>query len=88
MSELSEGTLREHDQRLEVAILTEVVGLHPERLTRDELTLRMADGPGEADRVAVADRLQELKRDGLIRVNGEVVEPTRAALRAAVVFGL
>jgi len=87
MSELSEGTLRERDQRLEIAILTEVVGLHPERLTRDELTLRMADGPGEADRVVVGDCLQELRRDGLIRLNGEVVEPTRAAMRAAEVFG-
>lgn len=87
MSERGERELRERDLWLEQAFLSEIVGLHPEKLTTDELALRMADGPGEADRIAVGDRLQELQRDGLIRLNGEVVEPTHAALRAAEIFG-
>ena len=53
----------------------------------DELVLRMANGPDEADRIAIGDRLQELRRDGLLRLNGEAVEPTHATLRTAEVFG-
>ncbi len=88
MSETTDGTPRERDRRLEGAILLEIVSRHPGHLTTDELVLRVADRSSGADRTAVGDRLQELKRDGLIRLNGEVVEPTHAAVRAAEIFGV
>ncbi len=88
MSETTDGTPRERDRRLEGAILSEIVSRHPGHLTTDELVLRVADRSSGADRTAVGDRLQELKRDGLIRLNGEVVEPTHAAVRAAAIFGV
>jgi hypothetical protein len=72
--------------RLENALLGEVLLQHPDRLTQDELALRMEGGPNDTDRIAVLDALQELKRSGLIRLNGEVVEPTFALLRAAEIF--
>ena len=65
------------------ALLSEILSLHPDHLTSDELVIRMADGPSETGRVAILDSLQSLKRSGLVRINGEVVEPTYAALRAA-----
>jgi len=73
--------------RLENALLDEILIQHPDRLTQDELILRMEGGPNDTDRIAVLDALQELKRSGLIRLNGEVVEPTLALLRAAEIIG-
>jgi hypothetical protein len=72
--------------RLENALLDEILIQHPDRLTQDELILRMEGGPNGTDRNAVLDALQELKRSGLIRLNGEVVEPTLPILRAAEIF--
>jgi hypothetical protein len=69
-------------------VLTEIIILHPDHLTSEELVVRLEDGPSNTDRVAILDSLQELKRSGLTRRNGDVVEPTHAALRAAEVFGL
>jgi hypothetical protein len=45
--------------------------------------VRMEDGPNGADRLAILDSLQALKRSGLVRFNGEIVEPTHAGVRAA-----
>lgn len=39
-----------------------------------------------ADRIAILDALQELKRSGLVRFNGEAIEPTYVALRSAEIF--
>lgn len=78
----------ERDLRLENALLMEIVSQHPDRLTREELVTRMEGWPTGADRIAILDSLQELKRSGLIRINGGVVEPTFATLRAAVIFDL
>jgi hypothetical protein len=86
MSETSSHLPAERTLRLENALLTEIVIQHPDHLTQDELILRMEGGPKGTARIAVLDSLQELKRSGLIRLNGEVVEPTFAVLRAAEVF--
>jgi hypothetical protein len=40
----------------------------------------------DADRVEILDALLALKRSGLVRQNGEVIEPTRAAIRADEIF--
>jgi Fe2+ or Zn2+ uptake regulation protein len=73
---------------LENALLSEIVALHPDRLTADELAVRMEEARSNTDRVAIEDALQALKRSGLVRLGEEVVEPTYAALRAAEIFGL
>jgi hypothetical protein len=86
MSKTSSRSPAELDLRLENALLTEIVSQHPNHLTQEELVTRMEDCPTGTDRIAILDSLQELKRSGLIRLNGGVVEPTFAALRAAVVF--
>jgi hypothetical protein len=67
-------------------VLIEIIILHPDHLTHEELIVRLEDVPSDTDRVAILDSLQELKRAGLVRQNGDVVEPTYAALRAAEIF--
>lgn len=86
MSKASSRLPAERDLQLENALLTEIISLHPDRLTQEELVVRMEDCPTGTDSVAILDSLQELKRSGLVRLNDEVVEPTFAALRAAVIF--
>jgi hypothetical protein len=82
------GVMSLNAEQIEEVVLIEIIASHPEHLTSEELVVRLEDGPSNTDRVAILDSLQELKRSGLIRFNGEVVEPTHAALRAAEVFGL
>lgn len=79
--------LEECDMKIQHAILAEVLTLHPDHLTTEELVLRMED-TGDAHRVALIDMLRALKSFGLVRINGEVVEPTYAALRCAALFEL
>jgi hypothetical protein len=78
----------EQDLWVEHSLLSDIVVLHPDHLTSEELVVRMEDGPSNTDRVAILDALQALRRSGLVRLNGEVVEPTYAALRAAAIFQL
>jgi aryl-alcohol dehydrogenase-like predicted oxidoreductase len=80
------SSIGERSLRLKNALLDEILTQDPNHLTLDELALRMEGGPNDTDRIAVLDALQELKRSGLIRLNGEVVEPTFALLRAAEIF--
>jgi hypothetical protein len=82
------SSIGERNLRLEHALLDEVLTQDPNHLTQDELTLRMEGGPNGTDRSAVLDALQELKRSGVIRLNGEVVEATFAVLRTAEIFEL
>jgi hypothetical protein len=74
------------DLLIEHALLSEIVVLHPDHLTSEELVVRMEDTPGDTDSIAIRDALQALKRSGLVRFNGLVVEPTYAALRAAAIL--
>jgi hypothetical protein len=73
----------EWDPWVEHALLSEIITLHPDHLTAEELVVRMEDGPSETGRIAILDSLQALKRSGVVRITGEVVEPTYAALRTA-----
>lgn len=86
MSQPSSESLEDRDLRVEQALLSEIVFLHPDHLTSEELVLRMEDDPSDTDRIAILDSFQALRRSGLVRLNGEVVEPTYAALRAAAIF--
>lgn len=68
--------------QIEGAVFSEIVHLHPARLTLSELVLRMADGQDGSECVSIHDSVQALKRSGLVRQSGETIEPTYAALRA------
>lgn len=76
----------ERELWLEKAVLLDIVTVRPRRLSHDELAMRMDDGKSQTDRQAVQDALQSLKRSGLVRLVGDVVEPTLAATCAAVLF--
>ena len=86
MSQPNSKSLEDRDLMVEQALLSEIIFLHPDHLTSDELVLRMEDGPSDIGRITILDSFQALKRSGLVRLNGEVVEPTYAALRAAAIF--
>jgi hypothetical protein len=72
--------------RLENSLLLEIVDQDPVHLTQDELVLLKEHPSAGTDRIAILDALHELKRSGLIRFNGEVIEPTYAALRGVEIF--
>jgi len=86
MNEVSSRSPAERHLLLENALLMEIITQHLGYLTQDELVTRMADDPTGTDRIAILDSLQELRRSGLVRFSGEVVEPTFAASRAAEIF--
>jgi hypothetical protein len=86
MSKASNRSPAERDLQLENALLMEIVTQHLSHLTRDELVTRMEDLPTGTSGIAILDSLEELKRSGLVRFSGEVVEPTFAASRAAEIF--
>lgn len=76
----------ECDLRIEQALLSEIITLHPDRLTPEELVRWMQGKPSDAGRIAILDALLVLERSGLVRQNGEVLEPTHVALRADEIF--
>jgi hypothetical protein len=84
MCQASSKSAEERDLWLEHALLSEIIILHPGHLTSDELALRMEDR--NTTQVEVLNNLQALKHSGLVRFNGEMVEPTYAAVRAGAIF--
>jgi hypothetical protein len=70
------------DTTIEAAILRQLLALHPVHLTVGELSREIggaAGGFAQAD--AVERAVRELATAGLAHRNGEVVIPSRAALR-------
>jgi len=66
-------------------ILEEAVELHPRHLTARELSLRIVIDPDDSREIETAiGAIEDLRESGLFRYRNddEVVEPTRAALRA------
>jgi hypothetical protein len=58
-----------------------VLLFHPDHLTRDELLLDLTTRmDGQAADVTYRDAICSLRASGLLRVEGESVLPTRAAL--------
>jgi hypothetical protein len=86
VSQTSSPSPEERELRTEQALLAEIITLHPDRLTPAELVRWMQGKPSDAGRIAILDALLVLKRSGLVRQNGEVLEPTHAALRADAIF--
>lgn len=77
----------EEDHLRRLNILCEVLQQFPATLTVEELvrtqaTQRLGDQQAEPWERAIT----ELRGDGLLRLNGEVVEPTLAAIRANELF--
>jgi hypothetical protein len=67
------------------AILEEAIDLHPQRLTVDELSLRVVADPADGREVETAsEAIRDLRRSGLLRYRNDdrVVEPTHAAFCA------
>ncbi|HKB52010.1 MAG TPA: hypothetical protein VKC63_11375 [Solirubrobacterales bacterium] len=67
--------------QVENVVLLQIATLHPDHLTPEELIVRLED-PSDTGRAAILNAIGALKRSGLVRLTGEVVEPTYAAVRA------
>jgi hypothetical protein len=76
------------DEITERAVLTQILFLHPDRLTILELFLKMeGDSESFAKKDAVERAVRELSRDGLLACDCRRIWPTRAALRFEELLG-
>lgn len=78
-------TTFDEDEREEAAVLRQVLELHPDVLTRDELIREMTGGgpKGFSDVDALERAIRQLAGTGLLHQNGDVIRPTRAAVNFA-----
>lgn len=67
-------------ERMRRSILTEVLFVHPEQLTVQELFRRVEGEPRGTGQDTVDRAMHELNCDGLIACHGCKVSPTRAAI--------
>lgn len=75
-------TPAEEDDAIEAAVLRHLLALHPVQIVFDELLREIAGDPEDfAERDAIERAVRDLGAAGLLRRNGEVVLPSRAALR-------
>jgi hypothetical protein len=72
----------EGDELVESAVLLHVLALHPTHLTLEELVRELARDPAAfPERDAIERAVRDLARAGVLHRSGELVLPTRAALR-------
>jgi len=72
----------EHDAATEAAVLVQVLALHPTQPSFDELLREVASDPDDfSQRDAIERAVRDLAASGLLHRSGELVLPTRAALR-------
>jgi hypothetical protein len=70
------------DKATEAAVLRHLLALYPVQLTRKELEREVAGGNGDFALVDAVERaVCELVAAGLVHRNGDVVLPSRAAMR-------
>lgn len=71
------------DDAVQAAVLMQVLALHPDQLTFDELRREMTGDADQefAERDAFERAVRDLAGAGLLRREGESVLPTRAAIR-------
>lgn len=78
-------TAHHEDEREQGAVLHQVLELHPEALTQDELIREITSGGSNefSDSDAVRRAVRDLAATGLLHRLGEdeIVRPTRAAVR-------
>jgi hypothetical protein len=85
MAERDESaTTGAQDATTESAVLQQLLAIHPTQVTAAELVRELA-GPevGFAERDAIERAVRDLAGVGLVHRNGELLTPTRAALRFA-----
>jgi hypothetical protein len=69
------------DRSWQLAVLTHVLALHPDRLSDTELQREMLAGTDDFSRNDAHDRaVRDLVAAGLLRHDGDSVIPTRAAM--------
>ncbi len=70
------------DTRTEAAVLRWLLALHPAQIAFDEVLRAVCEDPDDfAQRDAVERAVRDLTTAGLLHRNGELVVPSRAALR-------
>jgi hypothetical protein len=75
------GTAGE-DALVEAAVLRQVLLLHPTQVTLEELIREIAADPDAfAERDAIERAVRDLTRAGLLHRSGDLILPSRAALR-------
>jgi len=75
------------DTTIEAAVLRQLLALHPIQLTLGELVREIAgEAAGFAEKDAVERAVRQLSATGLAHRNGDVVRPSRAALRLDELF--
>lgn len=76
------------DTAIEAAVLRQLLALYPVQLTLEELNREIAGEEGDFALLDAVERaVRELAAAGLVHRNGEVVLPSRAALRLDELFG-
>jgi hypothetical protein len=81
-SGMETGRPSSEDARVEAAVLRQLLSLHPVQLTLADLVREIAGEAADfADRDAIARAVRELTAAGLANRGGELVLPSRAALR-------
>lgn len=76
------------DEATEAAVLRQLLALYPIQLTLKELSREISGEEGDfASKDAVERAVRELAAAGLVHRSGEVVLPSRAALRLDELFG-
>lgn len=74
-------TPAEEDAKTERTVLMRVLTLHPTHLTMPELASEVLEDPDDfAEGDALARAVRDLGAAGLVRMNGILVMPTRAAV--------
>jgi predicted transcriptional regulator len=72
----------EQDSTIEAAVLRQLLALHPVQLTLGDLLREVAGKPRDfASKDSVERAVRDLIAAGLVNRNGDVVLPSRAALR-------
>jgi hypothetical protein len=74
------------DRQVQEDLLAEIIRLHPGHLTFEELVVLMRGGLGDADPIEIRDPIDALKGAGLVRLNGNIVEPTHPLICASKIF--
>jgi hypothetical protein len=67
-------------RQVEVAVLNEIIDLHPDHLTPSALVQKMTGGRDEE--AELRDAIRELKSSDLVQCSGDALVPTPAALHA------
>lgn len=76
------GTPGREDAAIEAAVLRQLLALHPIQLTIGELVREIVGRPEDfAPQDAVERAVRDLAAAGLVHRSGDVVLPSRAALR-------